>query len=245
MSNLAATILEHAIFACVLGILPWRGLLRYRRLRRELEAGNPATKVRFYRASVVFQACVTAIVLCFWLVSGVPAAWLGLTLPNRWGVTLGISAVVLLALATSVRAFRAGGDRQLRQLAKMAGALLPLSTRERWWFVALSLGAGISEEMLTRGFVIFYLWQHLPAQDVTWMAWGSGVVFGVCHLYQGWRYVILYTILGACQAWFYLITGSLVGPMILHAALDLRIPLIMTPARVQALRGEASIKTPS
>jgi membrane protease YdiL (CAAX protease family) len=160
-------------------------------------------------------------------------------------VTLGISAVLVLALATSVRAFRSGGDRQLRQLVKMAGAMLPLSTRERWWFVALSFGAGISEEMLTRGFVIFYLWQHLPGQDVTWMAWGSGLVFGVCHLYQGWRHVIFYTILGAGLAWFYMITGSLVGPMIVHAAMDLRIAIILTPARLQALGAEAAVKMPS
>jgi membrane protease YdiL (CAAX protease family) len=245
MGSLAATIFAHAIFACVVGVLPWRGVLRYRRLKREVAAGDLDAKVRFYRATVVFQSCVIAIVLCFWLVAGVPAAWLGLTLPNRWGVTLGMSAIVVLALATSVRAFRTGGDRQLRQLVKVAGAMLPLSTRERWWFVALSFGAGISEEMLARGFVIFYLWQYLPGQDVTWMAWGSGLVFGVGHLYQGWRHVIVYTVLGACLAWFYLITGSLVGPMIVHAAIDLRIAVIMTTARFQALTAESAIKTPS
>lgn len=245
MGNSAATWLAHALFACMLCLLPWRGLVRYRRLKHSVAAGDLTAKVRFYRATVAFQACVIAIVLIFWLLSGVPAAWLGLVLPSTWGITIASSVVITLALATSVRAFRSRGDRQLRQLMNVAGAMVPLSPRERWWFVALSFGAGVSEEMLARGFVIFYLWQYLPDRDVTWMAWGSGLVFGLGHIYQGWRHTAFLTILGACLAWLYLSTGSLVLPMIVHTAIDLRIAVIMTNARLQTLAAQPAIKTPS
>ena len=245
MCSAAAIWFGHAIFACMLGLLPWRGLVRYRRLKQAVADRIPDTKVRFYRASVVFQSCVVGIVLSFWLLSGVPAKALGIAMPTRWDVTIAVSVVVVLSLATSVRAFRTRGDRQLRQLIKVAGALLPLSTAERWWFVAVAIGAGLSEELLARGFVIFYLWQRIPGEDVTWIVWGSGFVFGVCHLYQGWRHVILYTILGACFAWLYLITGSLLLPIIVHAAIDLRIAVIMTQERLQTLQAEPALTTPS
>ena len=234
MGNTAGTLFAHVVFGSILAVVPWRSLLRYRRLRREVGAGNSDAKTRFYRATVLWQLGVVAIVLCFWQVSGVPAAWLGLVLPAHFGLTAGLSAVSLLAIATSIRALRTQGDKQLRLLHKSAGAILPQTTRERRWFAALSVGAGISEEILTRGFLIFYLWQYLPGR-VTWTVCASAAVFGFCHLYQGWRYVLATGFLGACLASFYLITGSLLGPILVHAALDVRLIFIYTPARMQSL----------
>jgi hypothetical protein len=63
----------------------------------------------------------------------------------------------------------------------------------------------------------------------------SAVIFGFGHLYQGWRYVLSTAVLGVGLAWFYLITGSLLGPIIVHIALDLRVMLILTPARIKGL----------
>jgi uncharacterized protein len=237
MGTTGAATFAHIIFACIVGVLPWRGLIRYRRLKREVDAGNARAKVQFYRRSMLWQLAVVAIVLAFWQVSGIPRRWLGLVLPEHYGVTSSLAVVLLLALAASVRAFRTGGDSQLRLLLKSAGAIVPSSPIERRWFAALAVGAGISEEMLMRGFLIFYLWQHLPGREMVWTIAASSALFGFGHLYQGWRYVLATGILGAALAWFYLITGSLLGPIIVHAALDLRLIFILTPERVQALEG--------
>ena len=228
----------HVMFACIVAVLPFRGLLRYRRLKREIEAGIPHTKVRFYRGSVLWQFGVVGVVLGYWLASGVPAALLGLVLPGQFGVTLGVTVVALLAIAASIRAFRTRGDSQLKLLLKSAGAILPLSAPERRWFAAVAVGAGISEELLTRGFLILYLWQFLPGRDVGWTVAASAAIFGYCHLYQGWRYMLATGLLGASLAWFYLVTGSLLGPVVLHIALDLRLIFIFTPTRLQALAGQ-------
>jgi membrane protease YdiL (CAAX protease family) len=247
MGTLAATMFAHAMFACIVALLPFRGLVRYRRLKRGIETGIPHTKVRFYRGSVLWQLGVVGVVLGYWMASGVPAAWLGLVLPEQFGVTLGVTVVSLLAIAASIRALRTKGDSQLKLLIKSAGAILPLSSTERRWFAALAVGAGISEELLTRGFLIFYLWQYLPGRDVSWTVAASAAIFGYCHLYQGWRYMIATGLLGAGLAWFYLTTGSLLGPIILHIALDLRLIFIFTPARLQALadqNAEANLAAP-
>jgi len=74
---------------------------------RASESGIPHAKVRFYRASVLWQLGIVGAVLGFWLVSGVSAAWLGLVLPGQFGLTLGMTIVSLLAIATS----RTSGSR--------------------------------------------------------------------------------------------------------------------------------------
>jgi uncharacterized protein len=230
-----APLYAHALFAGIAALLPPLGRLRYRRLKRELEAGLPGARVRFYRRSVLRQLGFIAAVLGFWLVSGVPRAWLGMVLPAQFAVTMSATIVSGLAILASIRAFRTVGDKQLTRLLAAAGAIVPRSDRERRWFAVLAVGAGVSEELLTRGFLVFYLWQYLPGRDVTWVVLASAAIFGFGHLYQGWRYVLGTGILGVGLAWYYLITGSLLGPMILHAALDLRILFILTPARIQAL----------
>jgi len=117
----------------------------------------------------------------------------------------------------------------------MAGAILPVTARERWLFVAISIGAGISEEMLFRGFLLYYLDQHFPGLDSGAQILMSGLVFGWAHLFQGWRGIALTGMLGAAFALLYIATGSLLSPIVIHAAIDLRILLIVTPERMRAL----------
>ncbi len=63
----------------------------------------------------------------------------------------------------------------------------------------------------------------------------SGLVFGWAHLFQGWRGVALTGMLGAAFALLYIATESLLSPIIIHAAIDLRILIIVTPERMRAL----------
>jgi membrane protease YdiL (CAAX protease family) len=77
--------------------------------------------------------------------------------------------------------------------------------------------------------------QYVPGCNVTWAGCISAAIFGFCHLYQGWRYVLATGLLGACLASLYLLTGSLLAPIIVHAALDLRLIFIFTPARMKSL----------
>jgi uncharacterized protein len=233
--SMGATLVAHALFVGIVGLLPLFGRLRYGRLKRDLEAGRPAARVRFYRRTVLRQLGFIAAVVGFWLVSDVPRAWLGLVLPEQLATTMGATIVLGLVILASIRAFRTVGSKQLTRLLAAAGAIVPRTDLERRWFALLAVGAGVSEELLTRGFLIFYLWQYLQGLHVAWTVLASAAIFGFCHLYQGWRYVLGTGLLGVGLAWYYLSTGSLLGPMILHAALDLRILFILTPTRIQAL----------
>jgi membrane protease YdiL (CAAX protease family) len=97
--------------------------------------------------------------------------------------------------------------------------LLPGDDQEWRWFAALGLTAGITEELLFRGFLIAYLavWFGLwPAVLL------SSVAFGAGHLYQaGLRSALQTGIAGLVFGSLYALAGQLWAPMILHAAVDL------------------------
>jgi len=67
----------------------------------------------------------------------------------------------------------------------------------------------------------------------------SSCVFGFAHLYQGAAGIVQTTILGAIFGLIFIVTGSLLLPMILHALIDLRILLILKADR-RSLSSEAS-----
>jgi membrane protease YdiL (CAAX protease family) len=85
-------------------------------------------------------------------------------------------------------------------------------------FSALAITAGICEELLFRGFMIWYL-QH-------WMgliqaALLSSALFGLGHAYQGVRGILTTGLVGAFMAGVYLLSGSIYLCMLIHVLMDL------------------------
>jgi membrane protease YdiL (CAAX protease family) len=67
----------------------------------------------------------------------------------------------------------------------------------------------------------------------------SSLLFGLAHIYQGWKGAVSASILGVVFAGLYLITGSLLLPMVIHAALDSRILLMFPPGASRAIAAES------
>jgi len=98
--------------------------------------------------------------------------------------------------------------------------LLPNIGMERFLFLILAISAGVCEELIFRGAMIFYL-SHLPF-DLSVLAIGvlSSLFFGLAHLYQGWKGVLSTAYIGAFFYFLFVITGSLWLPIILHILVD-------------------------
>ena len=103
------------------------------------------------------------------------------------------------------------------------GVILPESNRERRWFGCLSIGAGIMEEMLCRGFLFYYLANYLGVANPVPTILLSSALFGLGHIYQGWKKAAGPAAAGAVLGSLYLYTGSLVLPIIVHAVADYRV----------------------
>ncbi|MGA8088721.1 MAG: type II CAAX endopeptidase family protein [Terracidiphilus sp.] len=87
--------------------------------------------------------------------------------------------------------------------AKTVDSLLPQSLIEILIWIATSITAGVCEEMAFRGFLQRQL--HALSGNIAVAVLGQGLVFGLFHSYQGWRNVVVISVLGmlygALVAW--------------------------------------------
>lgn len=215
-------------------VIPWLGRRRYRSLQQALRSGNPRARSRVYVRSLIAK---WAPVLSLAILAAVGmVSWAGLGVrysdreipPRMW-----IFFLVLFALTTVY--FRKRGEKQIARLMKMAGAIVPTSLREQWLFAALAISAGITEELLYRGFFVFYLGTYAPGLARWAVIAACALLFGIAHLYQGWTGVLFTGTLGAILTILYMETGSLLAPVVLHSLIDLRILFILPPQRLRAL----------
>lgn len=214
--------LDHILFALIFIAWPlaeW--LWYYPRSVRSIEAGVAGARARIYRNILLSEWGFTACVICLWAARGRPwsALRLGFVTPLRLAMGLAFAAIVLVLLWVQRRALLARPE-QLAQLRGKLGhveVLLPRTPGERRGFAMVSITAGICEELLFRGFLMWYFagWGLVAAVAV------SSLFFGLAHIYQGIPSVPRTGILGLVLALIVVAAGSLWPAIIIHAAIDL------------------------
>ena len=214
--------LDLGFVAAFAGAWPaYENFVRLPRVRAEIAAQGGSRRVREYRITMAQQW--TLVALAFVLIASRGRSWssVGLVLPNGAGLgwTVGIVAAVLAFLwfqhraATGTDAGRAAVARQLAPLRW----LLPSSAPELANFRALSVTAGVCEEILFRGYLMAFL---LPLLGTGGAVVLSSALFGAAHAYQGVGGGVKAGVLGALMAGLYLLTGSLLAPIVVHAMID-------------------------
>ncbi len=224
-----AIVLAHLLTAYAVLLAPWLGCWSFQLAQRRIAAGVPGAKLRFYRTIVAEQIATTAAVLFLCYSGRFSFAGLGVVSPHSWGLTLAILAIVVGLLVWSSLKLRPKADKLREKIKDRVGALLPDSLQERRWFGAISLGAGISEELLFRGFLLSYLGIYLPQLNLLEKVLLISLSFGIAHVYQGKLQIVSTGLLGLVLAGLYFMTGSLLLPILVHAAVDGRVLLIFPP----------------
>ena len=164
----------------------------------------------------------------------------GVDLETVAGMLVGLlvgTLLVVVVLRVTARARSAVRRRDGAPALPLAGGaalapMLPTTTRGRRGWAALSVTAGVTEEVTYRGLVVLTLALLLPDADPRLVVALAAVVFGLAHAYQGPVGMVATALAGAVFAGMYLGTGSLVVPMLLHVLVDLR-ALLLTPRRAR------------
>jgi len=217
-------LLDHLFVILVFGLVfPLGGWWAYRRFLERLEREGGAALVREYRITLLWLLGLGLGTAAVWLAGGRGLAALGFVppapgpgrgfIPGVVGGALGGLALRPLLAALSARA-AASFKRQFGSLE----AFLPRTGEQLGWGLAVSLFAGLFEEIAYRGYLIAYF--------SFWLGnWGaiaaSSLLFGFAHFYQGRLGTLVTTVLGVLFGWLYIETGSLLLPVLLHAAVDL------------------------
>lgn len=224
--------LEHLIAAFLVVVAPW---LAERRARGLAQATDPQAKVRVFRRLVLRQLALAATICAVWLVGGVPPARLGLSAPASWWLTTGAAIVILGYLTMSALRLRRRAPEVRARMRDRAGALLlPESTEEVRWFVLVSLGSGLSEELAYRGFLFYYLGRYIPGASPLDLLVLTSILFGLAHLYQGWRGIVATSLAGVIMGGLFVLSGSVLLPMLTHAFGNMRAAIIFWPGRTSA-----------
>jgi membrane protease YdiL (CAAX protease family) len=189
---------------------------------RAIAAGDPGARTRMYSSTLVQQWTLAGAAIALTLGFARPFATLGLSAPHGWRLWLGVGLPVAYA-ALIVQQIRilAKKPETLRRMREKIGPLRPLiphTPEEMGLFVPLSFTAGICEELLFRGYLVWALqsWIGLPAAAIT-----SMVIFGLAHMYQGFKFGLRATYAGIVMGVLALVTGSVLPGMALHALIDL------------------------
>lgn len=123
----------------------------------------------------------------------------------------------VLLLRTSVDEVPAVGDIR---------ALLPRNRAELPYGAALAVTAGIVEELLFRLALPALLFGITGSAPVAFL--GAAIAFGLLHIYQGPLGMLFAFVLGLVFTAFYVLSGSILVPIVLHALIDLR-SLVLIP----------------
>jgi uncharacterized protein len=98
--------------------------------------------------------------------------------------------------------------------------ILPHSKEDKRVWTYVSWTAGITEEIIYRGFLIFALFQLFPGLSIWPVLILSSLLFGLAHTYQGILNVIKTSLFGLFFAILYIGLDSIVPLMILHFLID-------------------------
>jgi hypothetical protein len=214
--------ITHTAFITIVAVLPLISMSSMRKLKRFADFGRlPDLTLNNLFGALVLWLCALGVFMA-WMHQGGSMESMGLVKPSVSAWLTSIIIVVFALLFVTWSAWRIRSHPTFRRgfidSMEYVIAILPRTRRERNSFYLLSVTAGICEEIIYRGFVFAYLLSYMELAMVVIV---SSLLFGIAHTYQGFKGVPQTGLIGLALALLYVFTGSLLAPMVLHAAIDL------------------------
>lgn len=232
-----ATWIEH-LFVVSLVVVP---IVEVRYDRRLKQYTSSERRMAWYRLNIIVL-CILAVValalaypvnIFVQANRGSVATWLGAHKVASLGATAFAVAFTALTLA---QGFKAAIDRTFRlRIAKAMRSvrfMLPVTGRERQWWILVSLSAGVCEEILYRGFATQYFSGSLGTTISlgTVGAWlTASLFFGFAHAYQGVAGIVRSGLAGLLLGAIAILSGGLLISIVLHFLFDVQLLWMYRP----------------
>ena len=216
-------LIDHIAIAVLAVVFPIWDFFLLRKRAALINAGQTELRMKLYHKVIWQEWAIAIAVLGFWFALGRGGGAIGLVPGSGALVWAGYGlAIVICALivqqAWSI--FRSPKKRaDLRKELGSVSFLMPHTPKELRTFYAVSITAGICEEIIYRGFMIAYLMAFGMPFWVAGLV--SSIAFGFAHAYQGPKGIVKTAAVGGMMALLYGLTGSLWAPIVAHAVMDL------------------------
>jgi uncharacterized protein len=215
----------------------WRAFLQ----RSRADSGR--ARFWIYSAWTVEEWTLVAFVVALWLYKGRHWTALRLTTPDGWRLWASMSVVFALAItlaAATLKVARIKRKKRVKLQSHVEG-LAPHTRSELGLWAALSVSAGLSEELIFRGYLI---WAFQPVLGL----WGAAALsvagFAVAHGYQGAKGVLATGIVGCLLTLVVVMFGSLWPAVAMHALVDLQQGLVAWLVLRKVREGDALTSLP-
>ncbi|MCM1564672.1 MAG: CPBP family intramembrane metalloprotease [Dehalobacter sp.] len=199
-------ILPHLLLSWILYDFVFR-FIKYKKAKHRITECYEL-KIRYYYHGILRKALrIAAILLIPLLFPGsFQTAGVNLPLEVRFVVGFVVAGLVLVFIPVTKEG----------KLSKNY-FFIPRTIKERRTWVIYSLFIGTEEELCNRAFLFFYLHHYFPDLSLGLILVITSVFFGIAHLYQGLLGVVFTSYFGAVMGLLYIITGSIIPSITVHA----------------------------
>ena len=183
---------------------------------------------------------LTAIaILVLWHVTGRSFDQLFLGPTVWWRLVIGFGAAAAFGLLMTRQRTAMLRPKAISAVVRAMDAvawMMPRTRAEQWWCVALSVAAGVCEEIMFRGFAIsfFAYFTGFPPAILL-----SAFAFGLGHAYQDRKAIVPTGLFGLAMNAVVLVSGSLLPAIAMHVFQD----LMMTDAGGRVMRASEDAAT--
>jgi membrane protease YdiL (CAAX protease family) len=210
-----------ALYVALIAIgLSIDSLVLWPRFLRRSEAEPARARVWLWSNTIVFLWTLVAAGVALWMLERRSWTELRLVAPHGWRIlgTIGLLLAVAIYYARPVATIaRARRLNKRIKFPKNVARRAPHTRAELAWWMALSVSAGICEEFIFRGYLI---WVLQPALGLWFAAAASLIVFAAGHAYQGAKGVVAVGVVGGLFTLIVLLFGSLVPAIAVHMLAD-------------------------
>ncbi len=216
-------LIDHIAFAVLAVVFPIWDFFLLRKRAALINAGQTELRMKLYHKIIWQEWAIAIAVLGFWFALGRGGGAIGLVPGSGalvwagYGLAIVVCALIVQQAWSVVRSPKKRAD--LSEELSSLSFLLPHTPKELRTFYAVSITAGICEEIIYRGFMIAYLMAFGMPFWVAGLV--SSVAFGFAHAYQGPTGILKTATISGTMALLYGLTGSLWAPIVAHAVMDL------------------------
>jgi membrane protease YdiL (CAAX protease family) len=216
------TLFDHFLILLLFLVQPIYGWLDFRRYLKKIAAGEPADRPKLYRETLVLEWVFLAVLLAGFFGLSRDLSTLGFVSAGGTGFWIcaallaGGSIAMILSTKSTRQLSQSARDKQRAALGDL-GHFLPQNDRDLASFYRVSVTAGIVEEIVFRGFVLWYLSFFMPLWPAVLV---SSVAFGLAHSYQGISGMIRVSLIGLAFGALFVFSGSIWLPIVGHILVD-------------------------
>ena len=199
---------------------------------------NKNERIKYYINTIIGLWVPTAFILLLVVITDLTLKQIGLAIPKintevfgNWVtyIALAIGFLYLILVVYYIVGYKFSKKIKQQLLKKkkeeweksVVSPIFPVTNKEKELWTYVSITAGVMEEIIYRGFLIFAVGYLLPNLSIMIVILISSALFGLAHTYQGFAMGVLRTtIFGVLFSVLYISLGSIIPLILFHFLLD-------------------------